>query len=439
MDTGPTEVEADLAGQIVGTDLTLLGLLEAVGAGAEAPGKARFSLRLGASLSRTAQTYEATVPVTAGEDIDSWASMVASLVVPDIARDGPTFLRGKPAGPEEHLKQAQQLSAERQYAEAIVEYRYALAGDPRNAAVHTALAQAYLAAGDTASALQYFKRAVELAPESAEARLALARVEQQMGNRAAAERELRRILESDPNDLETRRALAALYLEAGDFAEAAANYERLLESKPDDTDALSALASVYERLEQWEKARRTYERVLEAAPENREALQRLIQLCVTTGRLSEAVGHLRKAFDSLTGRAQYPPAQYAALMRVLDLEAEAVFSDAPGWFHDYEKGAITKELAESQLRRLHERSENLARAAEKLEAPEGLTAALPHRVLAYYLLNQSDYEFLRYLQTGEGWRYDRARLLRDACRTALSRARALEAAAGWPTLTEAER
>lgn len=438
-EAGASELEVDLAGQVLGADLTLLGTLETVAESPEGAGSARLTLRLGGSVSRAAHSYEATAPVAAGEDVDGWASMVASLVVADIARDGPVLLRGMPAGAEEHFSRGQQLAEQGQHAEAIVEYRYALVGDPRNAAIHSGLAEAYAAAGDRERALQQFKRALELAPESAAVRLGLARLYRQMGNSDAAQRELRRILESDPADIEARRVLAAILLERGDFADAAAQYERLLETKADDADALSNLAGIYERLDLWEKARRSYERLLEAAPENRDALQRLIQVCVRTGELPEAVAYLRKAFDALDGRAQYAPAQYAALIRVLDLEAEAVLKEAAGWFRDYRNGAITKERAEGALSRLHERSENLARAADKVEAPGRLTSALPHRVLAYYLLNQSDHEFLRYLQTGEGWRYDRARLLRDACQTALRRARALEAAAGWPTLTEAER
>jgi tetratricopeptide (TPR) repeat protein len=440
MQAGLSELEADLAGEVLGADLTVLGTLEMIAESPEGPASARLTLRLSAPTRRdAAHNYEATAPVAAGDDVDGWARMVASLVVADIARDGPVLLQGKPAGPEEHFRRGQQLAGQGQHAEAIVEYRYALAGDPRNPAIYSALGEEYGAAGDRERALQHFKRALELAPESAAARLGLARLYQQIGDSDAAQRELRRILDSDPADIEARCVLATVMLERGYFADAAAQYERLLETKADDTDALSNLAGIYERLSLWEKARQTYDRLLEAAPENRDALQRLIQVCVRTGQLPEAVAYLRKAFDGLSGRAQYAPAQYAALIRVLDLEAEAVLKEAAGWFRDYRGGAITRERTEGALSRLHARSDNLARVADKLEAPGRLSLALPHRVLAYYLLNQSDYEFLRYLETGEGWRYDRARLLRDACRTALQRSRALEAAAGWPTLTEAER
>ena len=84
---------------------------------------------------------------------------------------------------------------------------------------------------------------------------------------------------------------------------------------------------------------------------------------------------------------------------------------------------------------IHPHAEFERRRQVMAQAAEALTPGHRHRVLALNQLNQSNYELLRYLQTRQRERDDRAQLLRDAAEKELARARELDSDAGWPVVT----
>jgi hypothetical protein len=74
---------------------------------------------------------------------------------------------------------------------------------------------------------------------------------------------------------------------------------------------------------------------------------------------------------------------------------------------------------------LHDRSDALATVAERMQVSAALDPAHRYRVLAYNLLNQSNFEALMYLQSRDADRQTRSDLLRDAFRKSLKEAQAL--------------
>jgi len=89
---------------------------------------------------------------------------------------------------------------------------------------------------------------------------------------------------------------------------------------------------------------------------------------------------------------------------------------------------LSDDEADREMDSIHERSEALATLAKRMEVSPLLDPAHRYRLLAYNLLNQSNFESLMYLRTRDAEHQRRSDLLRSAFRKSLGQARLLAAA-----------
>ena len=127
-------------------------------------------------------------------------------------------------------------------------------------------------------------------------------------------------------------------------------------------------------------------------------------------------------------RPPYGETEYVGISEAVDAEAEAAARDAQGVFAAQALGELSDDEADGEMDSIHERSEGLAALAERMEVSSLLDPAHRYRLLAYNLLNQSNFESLMYLRTRDPERQRRSDLLRSAFRKSLGQARLLAAA-----------
>ncbi len=335
-----------------------------------------------------------------------------------------------PLGIEDYRKQGQELAAQGRYYEAIHEYDRALALDPKAVDCYVSQAQCLTKVGDLAAARLQLKRAQALKPDDPLAMQAGGDLALLDGAFEQALTEYERVLAALPANRPAltgkAQALAGLHREA----EAAVCYEELLASQPADAGVVGALAAVYERLGKDDLAIKLYTHLLALAPDQAAATrQRLIVLYTKAGNLAGAVEQYRQAFQRQSAPVAYNAEDYASLAVLFDTEAERVRVGVLNVWSSYQSGKLPKDELEVDMTTYLGRSDNLARAAERVTVPSALQPGLKYRVFAYNLLNQSDFELQLFLDRSEARRYERAMMLRDAASSALAKAQSLDTAA----------
>jgi hypothetical protein len=144
-----------------------------------------------------------------------------------------------------------------------------------------------------------------------------------------------------------------------------------------------------------------------------EIQRELGRLYLAEGKIPEGVQYLLAYYEQ-PSRPVYQDEDYLTVAGALDTEAEAVARAVQGAFAAQAIGQFSNEQADRELTALHDRSEALATLAEKMQVSPLLDPAHRYRVLAYNLLNQSDFEALMFTRTGDAERQRRADLLRTA-------------------------
>ena len=168
------------------------------------------------------------------------------------------------AGLEARVRQAQELSWEQRFDEALAIYAEVLEADPRHP----------LARRERAKVLSWARRYEES---------------------AAA---FRALLADDPGDLEARIGLARVLSWSGDYAGARREYERVLELHPGDADALLGIAQVLAWSGDLEQARVAYAEAARAAEDPAAAETGLAYIDLWQGAAAEA----RRKAESLALR-----------------------------------------------------------------------------------------------------------------------------------------
>jgi tetratricopeptide (TPR) repeat protein len=237
----------------------------------------------------------------------------------------------------EYVKSGDQYVADRKYAEAIVQYRNAVARDATFGEARFKLAAAYTETGDLGNALREYIRAADLMPDNVEAQLragngliatgqypeararAVAALTKEprnvkalilLGNAMAGMKDLdgaieqaEAAVESDPHLVLSYTNLGSLELAKGDRAAAENTFKRAVETAPQSLEAHAALANFY-----WASGRN---------PEAEQELQTTIRLDPKSTLANRALA----LFYSLTGRQQQAE---------LYLKAYAQLSDGVG-------------------------------------------------------------------------------------------------------------
>ncbi len=141
----------------------------------------------------------------------------------------------QPKDPEPHLAAGMLLEKQEKFADAVEEYKQALALDPASDAL-TGLANIYMRGRRFPEAAEYLRRLVALHPEQAAAHVQLGRVLAAEGKNDAAIAELETGAKLAPADESIQRDLAELYATAGKNDEAEATYRVLLAGHPNEAD-----------------------------------------------------------------------------------------------------------------------------------------------------------------------------------------------------------
>ncbi|MCK5863260.1 MAG: tetratricopeptide repeat protein [Candidatus Hydrogenedentes bacterium] len=154
------------------------------------------------------------------------------------------------------------------------------------------LAVQFAAAGQEHQAIEQYRIALILAPEEVRILNNLALLLESQGEAAEAEALLLRVLTVDPVFTLARANLGNLYIRQGKIDSGLALYLDGLELIPDSLELLNGIGFQYATLEIPDKAREYYEAALEIEPGFTRARINLIQLCIETDALDDALSHL---------------------------------------------------------------------------------------------------------------------------------------------------
>lgn len=318
------------------------------------------------------------------------------------------------AAPERFAAAAAERAAGRPRA-AAREFAAAALGDPGNPQYLEAAAEAYLAIRSAWAALDCYQRLAELRPDDPDPLARMGDAALQAREPTRAEAAFRRLATLAPDDLRAVEGLARVARARGDAAGAERLYRQLVARLPafaPHADWLPALLAEPRGDELW----------LTRVPPEEVGLA-LGQLCLSAGRVAEGVQALL-AYQRRAPHAVYADRDYLALAAALDEESEwlarrvALLSARP-------VGELGNDRTETELDALHARSDQLATLAEGMRVSPLLDPAHRYRVLAYNLLNQSNFEGLLYFRTHDPERERRADLLREAFRKARAQAQQL--------------
>lgn len=312
------------------------------------------------------------------------------------------------------------LSAGR-YADAVAEFEAALAIDPRCESCYVALADAHIAAGRYPDAITALQQALEYQPGDIAARTTLAICYQRIEQPEQAVKQYLAVLARQPGYLFARIRLAGLYADLGRDASAIGQYEQIIAAHPTNVAARLALAELAIGVGRHEQALAQLEGLDRVDRRDTEKALRLASRLIDEKETTSGIALLSLAYENSADKAAYDDADYPKIAAALDAEAAAIEQSGLEQARSYQAGNIDRAalLAEAQV--LHTRSSRLAAVAEHIAAPEQSADDHAKRVLAYRLLNQSDYELIRYAQEGEEDAFTRAVMLRQSAAATLPR------------------
>jgi len=210
--------------------------------------------------------------------------------------------------------QARQLSREKKYREAIVQYELLLARkenvdearweytsillhlerwrkaktqleilrnhDPGQKKYLFALAEVTLAAGDFDRAAQLYGQLYGQSPDSKDAVRALeglVRALEMQGHREALLPLMEQLILRKPNDPVLQKKFSRLAMQLNQTDKAGETIEKLLRSNPDDPEVVLLMARLQEKLSHDEKAAGYWKRLIVLKPDDQEARRRLIR------------------------------------------------------------------------------------------------------------------------------------------------------------------
>jgi tetratricopeptide (TPR) repeat protein len=168
------------------------------------------------------------------------------------------------------------------HADAIEEFRRALAARPESVEARVNLGSVLALSGDRAGAVEQLQEALRRDPANATAHFNLAALLADGPRREEARTHAEAAVAARPKDAEARRLLARLLRDAGKLTEALEGYARAVELAPADETARLGEAETLVRLERYAEARRKLEEGLRQMPGSgllSHALARLLAAC----------------------------------------------------------------------------------------------------------------------------------------------------------------
>jgi len=195
------------------------------------------------------------------------------------------------------VENGDRYAREQRYAEAVIEYRNALAQDENSGRTRFKLAEALVAAGDREAASAQYARAADLLPDDSEVQLKTATMQFVVGELADARSRVRKVLAREPRNLDAQILLANATAGLRDFDSALTEIQAAIDLDPLSAPAYTSLALI--RMEQGdeEAALVAFERAVEVAPGSVKARLALANYQWSAGAVTRAEASLQAAFQ----------------------------------------------------------------------------------------------------------------------------------------------
>ena len=177
----------------------------------------------------------------------------------------------QPKDPEPHLSAGLLLEKENRFADALEEYKQALADDPSSADALTGMANIYMRGRQFSQAEDTLRKLVVLRPNDAGAHMQLGRMMATAGDYDQSIAELEAALRLAPNDSGVQRDLADVYAAAGKYDLAEARYRALITTNPNDADLHHSLGEVLLRQRKFPEAQQELESAVKLKPDFAQA------------------------------------------------------------------------------------------------------------------------------------------------------------------------
>ena len=199
---------------------------------------------------------------------------------------------------------AAELTNKGEYAQAIAEWRKALALEPGDARSHYHLGETLLRADRSDEGMEELRGAIAANPHFAEAHNSLGAALTRAGRGAEAERELRQALEENPELAEAHNNLGCQLLNDQKLGEARRELEEAIRLKPEFAGAHLNLGNALLAEKRLDEAAAEYGKAAELAPASAEAQVAWGVALGKGGRIAEAVPHFETALRLEPGRAE---------------------------------------------------------------------------------------------------------------------------------------
>lgn len=336
---------------------------------------------------------------------------------------------GQRAGADERFADGQAALAAGDYPRAAWEFEAATIGDPARGEYFAAAGEAQAALGRYDRALIRYRQARSLLPDDRGVALRAGDIALLAGSPEQADGIFRGLYASDPSDLRALEGMARAARALGQFDRAVGYYADLIRqlapvlpirstglSGPPGGELPADLASLPRLL-----AGATDDTIRLTSVPPEELGRPIGMLYLKAGKFAEGVNALL-AYYGKGERAAWSDADYLSLSAPLDEGSRTIAHDVQSLLGANLVGQMDADHTASALDNLHTLSDNLATLAEKTQVSSALDPAHRYRVLAYNLLNESNFEAGLHASTRDPERRRRADLLRDAYRKALEQA-----------------
>ena len=211
-----------------------------------------------------------------------------------------------------------------QFAEAVSEWRKALALDPDDGKAHFNLGYALSESGLLPAAVAEYRKAAELTPNEPVMLANLALALAQTGNLDEAAADYRKSLELNPANPTVVADLGTVLAQKGDTDEGLRYLHKAVEMSPELADAHNKLASVLVRKGQTAEATAEMEKAVALAPDSVEYRFSLAYVLGMGGRFADALPQVEKAVELSNGRDWQCLDMLAALYFKVGRPADAI-------------------------------------------------------------------------------------------------------------------
>ena len=199
---------------------------------------------------------------------------------------------------ERFFASGERYLADREFAEAVIEFENAARVDPQSAAAQVKLADAYLALNQPDSAAVAYERACTLAPEDTATCLRAAEQLLAIGEYSRSATQARAVLATDRFNVHAHLILSSALAGTRRFAEAEERIQALLAIAPQDPRAYRALGDLQKLRGNTRAAEVSFKRAVQLAPSSADARVGLAQLYLEAGRDSDGERELKAALEA---------------------------------------------------------------------------------------------------------------------------------------------